>query len=286
MKHIVLAAFFSAFFAANSSAGWWMENDYATGSNGLKKDSLTVFTNLTPRSVLGMNAGFYRDTAAYRDKVYSFRLPLMYSGDTFFLSLKPFVYPVQEQTRSGAAGGKFYILTSGKALEDESYLHLVLSGAWASQRARVLENGVMDKKTFSETAFEAQVEKSFFDQFFFQVSAAGFIKPNGVSNATLVTPALDHSELAYLGTFRNVTALPEWTLSAQVARNMKPDFDSHIYAGYSKISYRSARAANSGIVGLKMGLTDRATMDMAYNLYKEEGAVWKNYYKILLKVFF
>ncbi|OGR45297.1 MAG: hypothetical protein A2X35_03365 [Elusimicrobia bacterium GWA2_61_42] len=283
MKHIVLAAFFSAFFAANSSAAWWLENDYATGSNGMKRDSLTLFTNVAPRLVAGANAAFYRNTAGYNDKVYSFRLPLMYSGDKFFVSLKPFLYPVSGQIRSGAAGAKAYLLTSLDAEDDESYLNLVLSGAWASQSARLWSG---EKSKFSETAFEAQLEKSYYNQFFFQASAAGFIRPAGVSNATLRTPALDHSEMAYLGTFRPVTALPEWALSAQVARNMKPDFDSHLYAGYSKISYRNARAANSGIVGLKLGLNDKSTLDLAYNLYKDEGAAWKNYYKILLQVFF
>ena len=283
MKHIVLAAFFSAFFAANSSAAWWLENDYATGANGMKRDSLTLFTNVAPRLVAGANAAFYRNTAGYNDKVYSFRLPLMYSGDKFFVSLKPFLYPVSGQIRSGAAGAKAYLLTSLDAEDDESYLNLVLSGAWASQSARLWSG---EKSKFSETAFEAQLEKSYYNQFFFQASAAGFIRPAGVSNATLRTPALDHSEMAYLGTFRPVTALPEWALSAQVARNMKPDFDSHLYAGYSKISYRNARAANSGIVGLKLGLNDKSTLDLAYNLYKDEGAAWKNYYKILLQVFF
>lgn len=286
MKRTVLALALTAAAAFPASAAWWMENDYATGSNGLKKDSLTVFTNIAPRLSAGANADFYRDTAAYRDKVYSFRLPLIYSGNKFFISLKPFFYPVSAQTRSGAQGGKLYLLTSAKAGEDESYLHLSLSGAWAGQRARAEQNGALEKKTFSEAAFEAQLEKSYFGQFFFLVSGAAFTRPSGVSNATLVTPSLDHSDMAYLGTFRQVTALPEWTLAAQVARNMKPDFDSHLYAGYSKISYRNAAAANSGVAGLKIGLTDKSTLDLAYNLYKEEGAAWKNYYKILLQVFF
>jgi hypothetical protein len=286
MRHIVIAALFSTLFTAAASAGWWAENDYVTGSNGLKSDSLTVFTNVSKRIALGANAAFYKDKSSYRDAVYSYRLPAMYSGDAFFLSFKPFVYPVSAQTRSGAAGGKVYLLTSAKVDNDESYLHLSVAGAWASQRARTLELGVTDKKTFSETAFELQMEKSYFGQFFFLASAAGFTKPSGVSNATLVTPVLDHSDMAYLGTFRPVTALPEWSLSAQVARSMKPDFDSHIYAGYSKISYRSAKAANSGIFGLKLGLTEKSTLDLAYNLYKEEGAARKNYYKILLQVFF
>ncbi|MCM2267033.1 MAG: hypothetical protein NDI60_04580 [Elusimicrobiales bacterium] len=286
MKHLLLAAAFSAFFTASASAAWWLENDYASGSNGLKKDSFAVFTKLTPRLVLGANTAFYRDSAAYRDKTWSFRLPLMYSGETLSVSLKPFIYPVASGSRSGASGAKVFLLTSVSEGDDESYLRATVSGAWAAQKSRVLENAVPGRKNFSQSAFEVQVEKSYFSQFYFLASAAAFTKPSGVSNATLVTPAMDQSELAYLGTFRQITALPDWAMTAQVARNMRPEFDSHIYAGYSKISFRRAGAANSGIAGIKLGLNERSMLDLGYNLYKEEGAAWKNYYKIGLQVFF
>ena len=279
-----MAALFSTCLIPGASAAWWAENDYATGSNGLKKDSLTLFTNAAPRLTAGFNAAFYKDTAAYRDKVYSFRLPLTYSGDRFSVSAKPFVYPVSAVARAGASGCKVYALASLEEDPEAGYLRLALSGAWASQKART--NNAADIRTFSQSAYEVQVEKSFFDQFFFLASASGFTKPNGVSNATLVNPAMDQSEMAYLGTFRQITAIPEWAMAVQVARSMKPDFDSHLYAGYSKISYRGMGAANSAITGLKIGLTEKATLDLAYNMYKDESANWKNYYKILLQVFF
>lgn len=286
MKHFLLAALFSVAFAAPARTAWWLENDYSAGSNGHKRDSFTLFTKLTPRLVAGANAAFYKDTAAYREKLWSFRLPVMYSGDRVSLSLKPFIYPVSPETRSGARGAKFYLLTSLAEPGDESYLRLTFSGAWAEQEARVAGGAAGAKKTFSQAAYELQAEKSYFGQFYFLASAAGFSKPSGVSNLTLVKPAMDQSELAYLGAFRQVTALPEWTLGLQVARNMRPDFDSHIYAGYSRISFRQAGVANSGTAGLKLSLNERSMLDLAYNLYKHEDEAWKNYYKFLLQVFF
>ncbi len=284
MKRLFLAALFSACLLPGARAAWWAENDYATGSNGLKKDSLTLFTNVAPRVTAGFNAAYYRNSAAYRDRVYSFRLPLTYSGNMFSVSAKPFVYPVSGKTRAGASGGKVYLLAAVNEDPEVGYLHLAISGAWASQKTRL--NTSTDIKTFSQSAYEVQVEKSFFNQFFFLASASGFTKPTGVTNASLANPALDQSELAYLGTFRQVNAIPEWAAAIQIARSMKPDFDSHLYAGYSKISYRGMNAANSLIAGLKIGITEKSMLDLAYNLYKDEGANRKNYYKILLQVFF
>ena len=272
--------------ATGVNAALWAENDYATGSNGLKKDTLTLYTTVSGRLAAGVGAGFYRNTAAYRDRVYYFRLPVMYSGTKYFVSLKPFVYPVSNGTRSGAHGGKLYLLYSLSEEADESYLHLGLSGAWARQQARQNFGGAVRETKFSGSAFEAQVEKAFYGQFFLQASVSGFTKPAGVSNARLITPALDQAELAYTGTFSQVTALPEWVMSAQLARSMKPEFDSHLYAGYSKISYRGAGAANSGIAGMKLYLNQKSTLDLAYNFYKDEKADWKNYFKLLLQVFF
>lgn len=285
MKRLALVVFFFLSLASSSRAGWWTENDYAAGSNGLKKESLTLFTNAAPRLVTGLNASFYRTSAGYGKDVWSFRAPLLYSGAGMFLTLKPFLYPVAPSTRSGAGGGKLSVMVPLNEDED-NYLHMTLSAAWAQQRALNLDGAALDKKTFSETSGEAQLEKSFFDQFFFLLSAAGFNNPSGVSNRTLVRPVLDQSDMAYLGTFRLSTALPEWVMAAQIARNMRPDFDSHLYAGYSKISYRGGIVANSCIAGIKISLTDKSTLDLAYNPYKDENAAWRNYYKVFLQVFF
>lgn len=293
MKPLLFAAALLALSAAPAPAAdqpraaWWMENDYSFGSNGLRKDSLTLYRKASAALTTGLNLSFYKDTGAYGESVYSLRLPLMYSRAGYFVSFKPFLYPVSSYTRSGAYGGKLYFLTSVGEEQDDTYTHLILSGAWARQKAFLNGDGAAESKTFSQAAVEAQVEKSFYNQFFFLASAAGFDKPGGgASNANLVKPALDQADLAYLGTFRPVTALPEWSLSAQIARNMRPDYDSHIYAGYSKISFRQARKAGSFITGLKLNLNEKSTLDLAYNAFKAEGAASKSYYRLLLQLFF
>jgi hypothetical protein len=285
MKRLALAALFSLSLAAGSSAAWWAENDFEVGSNGLNKESLAGLFNAAPRFATGLNASYYRDSAAYKERTWAFRVPLMYSAPGALLSLKPFVYPVSSYTRSGAAGARA-AATLPLGADDENYTRLTLAAAWARQRAMNLSGAAAASETFSEAAAEAQVEKAFYGQFYFMGSAAGFSKPAGVSNRSLVKPAMEQAELAYLGTFRQITALPEWAMSLQIARNMRPEFDSHLYAGYSKISYRGGKAANSGTAGIKISITEKSTLDLAYNLYKEEAAAWKSYYKIFLQAFF
>jgi len=287
MKRILLAAALAVLAAGQARAAWWLENDYSFGSNGLKKNSLTVYRKTSSAFTSGLNLSLYKDNAVYKDSVYSLRAPLMYSGAGYFASFKPFYYPLNSSTHSSAWGGKLYALTSLGEAADESYTHLIFSGAWAQQKSRRLEAGVLGNKSFTQAAFEAQAEKAFYGQFYFQASAAGFLKPGGgATNANLVKPALDQADLAYLGTFRQVTALPEWAMTAQVARNMRPDYESHIYAGYSKISLRRAGKANSFVTGLKLGLNEKSTLDLAYNAFKTESSAWKSYYKLLLQLFF
>lgn len=287
MKRFLLAAALAALSSAPAGAAMWLENDYAFGSNGLKKNSLTVFRKTSAAFTTGLNVAFYKDAASYGESVYSLRAPLMYTGKRWFLSLKPFLYPVSSYTRSGAYGGKLYLLTSLAEEQDESFSRLILSGAWARQKAFLAEGGTTERKSFSQSAFEVQAEKSFYGQFYFLASAAGFPKPGGgATNLNLVKPALDQADLAYLGTFRQVNALPEWALTAQVARNMRPDYDSHIYLGYSKISFRRAEKANSFVTGLKLTLNEKSTLDLAYNALKAESAAWKNYCKLQLQLFF
>lgn len=284
MKTLALLLALAVCFSTSSWAAWWAENDYAAGSNGFKKDSLTVFTHVTEKFMTGGSASFYKDTAAYPDTVYALRLPLMYSLPNYFISLTPFLYPVSSKINSGASGFRLYVKTPLTEPEAESYFHLTAGCAWAGQTAAV--RGFQGRQKFSETAFELQAEKSYFNQFFLLASAAAFSKSGAGTNASLLTPAMDHSEMAGLGTFRQITALPDWVATAQIARSMKPEYASHLYAGYSKISFRSAPRANSAVIGLKVELTAKTTMDLAYNNYKEKYSAHKNYYRILLRTVF
>ena len=281
MKLPTLLLSLSFLLPGAAGAGWWAENDYATGSNGFKKDSLTVFANASRKLIAGGSAAFYRD-AVYQEKVYAFRLPLMYSGRRHFLALTPFLYPVSPGTKSGAKGARLYLQTAVTEPDDENYFYVTAGAAWAGQTARPA--GAADRKSFSETAVEVQVEKSYFGQFFLLASAATFSKTGAVADP--VTPALDHAEMAYLGTFRQVTALPSWVLTAQITRSLKPEYASHLYLGYSKISFRRVPMASSGIAGLKLELTKKTTLDLAYNAFKMADAAYANYYKILVRTVF
>jgi hypothetical protein len=287
MKRLLLAAALIAATSLQASAAWWLDNDYSFGSNGLKKNSLTVFRKNSREVTAGLNISFYKDSGAYGERIYSLRLPLLYSGARYFISLKPFLYPVSAHTRSGAYGGKLYALASVSETPDQSYTHLALSGAWASQKAFMDRAGALERREFTQTAFEVQAERSFYGQFFFLASAAGFPEAGGgASNSNLVTPVLDQADMAYLGTFNHLTALPEWALTAQVARNMRPDYDSHIYAGYSKISFRRSEKANSLTGGMKLNLNEKSALDLGYNAFKRENSDWKSYYRLLLQLFF
>ncbi|OGS07538.1 MAG: hypothetical protein A2270_09745 [Elusimicrobia bacterium RIFOXYA12_FULL_51_18] len=294
MAKIILALAVLLWLPAASQADWWMENDYSIGSNKFQKESLTLFSKLSPRIVGGVNASFYKDNGFYGGKVYAFRTPVMYSVNNLALSFKPFLYPEASGTGSSARGAKAYALFPVSESSDESYIHLMLSAAAARQKTPLNLTGqpyspsatVLTDTAFSESAFEVQVEKSYFNQFFFLASAAGFQKPGKAFNSNLVSPVLDHGELAYLGTFRHVTALPEWVVAAQLARNMAPDFDSYLYAGFSRISFRGTNDASSLLGGIKMKLYEKSTLDFAYNFYKFNGEPGKNYYKLLIQVYF
>jgi hypothetical protein len=280
---------------ASVHPAWWAENDYALGSGSFQRESLSVFTRVSPALMGGANASFYKDRDHDLKKAYAFRIPVMYSMRNLVLSMKPFIYPASSGTGSSARGAKLYALFPLQEETDESRLHLTLSGAAAHQKTPLLSpSAAAGPETFSETAFEAQVEKIYYKQFFFQISAAGFSKAGTSRNSNparkpgpdSINPVMDHGELAHMGTFRQVTALPKWTAAAQFARNMAPDYDSYLYAGFSRISFRSAGDANSILGGIKFNPNGYSTFDFAYNFYKTNGETGENYYRLLIQVFF
>ncbi|HAH31650.1 MAG TPA: hypothetical protein DCL44_04985 [Elusimicrobia bacterium] len=263
----------------------WAENDYSFGSNNFAKDSFSFFSKISTRTVMALGVAFYKDGGIYRDKVYSLRLPVLYSGKNYFLSFRPFLYPAG-LIKSSAHGARFSALTSLNGNLNPNYLHLTISGAIAEQKTGQNIGGTRIDKTFSQSAFGAQLEKAMDDQFFFSLSASGFTKPAGVKSRDLINPVLDQSELADLGTFKTVTALPELALVLQFARNMAPDFDSYFYAGFSRISFRQEAPADSAVFGLKLRLNETSSFDFAYNLYKQSTGPCKSYYKIFVQAFF
>jgi hypothetical protein len=164
----------------------------------------------------------------------------------------------------------------------DGYTHLTFSAAAARQKTLSAAGA---REELSAYALEAQIEKNYFDQFFFLAHASGFLA-DGPSATGLPTPSLDHSDLAFLGAFAPVTAEPRWAAGMQFARNMEPDYDSHVYAGFSRISFKSAAQASSAIFGIRLKLWETSSIDLGYNLYKPDGSGSLNRYKIVYQVFF
>lgn len=264
------------------ASAWWLDADHSFGDGDLKKTAVSAFFKPSARLVTGVNAGFWSYGGAYPDKIWTLRLPAMLTVGEGLLTFKPFVYPERGVRDSSAWGTKAGFMLPVTNEGPDGYTQLSLSAAGAAQRTRSLTGAAED---LSAWAFEAQIEKNYYDQFFFLAHAAGF-KSDGPSASSLPAPALDHSDLAFLGSFAPVTAEPEWSAGLQFARNMAPDYDSHVYAGFSRISFKSDRKASSGIFGIRLKLWETSSLDLGYNLYKADGSGSKDRYKMLYQVFF
>ncbi len=267
---------------AGTASAWWADADHAFGDGGLRRASASFFFKPGGRWVTGLNAGYHKDDGVYTENIWAFRLPVMLNMNSGLLTLKPFFYPESGGADSSAWGGKAGFMLPVTDEGPDGYTHLTLSAAAARQKTRSAAGARTEPAAY---ALEAQLEKNYFDQFFFLAHASGFLA-DGPSATGLPAPSLDHSDLAYLGTFAHVTAEPRWSAGMQFARNMAPDYDSHVYAGFSRISFKSAAQASSALFGMRLKLRESSSIDLGYNLHKPDGSGSRNRYKILYQVFF
>lgn len=284
----ILFLFFTCI--APLKAAWWAENDYTWGAQGFKKESLTLFKTISSNTVVGLNAGFFKNDGIYNEKTYVLKMPILYSGRTFFLSFKPFYYLENSEIESSAYGGKLYFMYHfGGSLSpnsDDEYTHLILSLSGANQETIINRNSMLTKVNFKEAAFEAQVEKNFYNQFFLLTSVSLFHSFDNIKQRELRNPVLDHSELSFMGTFAPITNLPNYVLNLQFARNLAPQEHSYLYFGFSKINMNSSPNAYSAIVGIRTKTNPKTSFDLAYNWLKFDNISTRNYYKFLFQIFF
>ncbi|MDT8285947.1 MAG: hypothetical protein RQ748_02460 [Elusimicrobiales bacterium] len=268
--------------AAGTASAWWVDADHTFGDGGLQKTSGTLFFKPGSRWVTGLNAGFYNDDDVYTEKIWTLRLPVMLNLSKGLITLKPFFYPERGPLDSSAWGAKAGLMLPVTDEGPDGYTHLSVSAAAARQKTLTAAGARAEPSSY---ALEVQIEKNYFDQFFFLAHAAGFLA-DGPSATGLPAPSLDHSDLSFFGAFAPVTAEPQWAAGMQFARNMAPDYDSHVYAGFSRISFKSAAQASSAVFGMRLKLWETSSVDLGYNLYKPDGAGSRNRYKILYQVFF
>ncbi len=279
-----LAACLAVIFITSPASGWWMDSDYVFGAGRFDAGSVSVFTNISTRAVLGLNASFY-EGKRYSETVFAARLPFSYAARKYLFSFNPFSYPRTSKVDSSAAGGTIRALFPLLQDRDESFTHLIFSLSGADQRVKT-QSGL--RKSLPQGAVGIQIEKCYYNEFFFLVSASGFKHfENLHSTSTLTLFVLDQSDMVFLGTARAVTGLPSWSMGLQFARNMAPESDSHVYVGYHRIGFESdLPQADSATAGIRMKLLDRNIFDFTYNRWKFKGGHVKNYYKFLLRFIF
>ncbi|MBI4656655.1 MAG: hypothetical protein HY746_07915 [Elusimicrobia bacterium] len=271
------------------NAAWWLENDYSFGSDSYKRETLTLFHGFSTSAVAGVSASFIRDNFRYKDEVFAFRLPVSYISENFFLSLTPFLYPGAD-VDAKARGAKLYFMTPLiRRNEEGSYTHLMVSASGASQEAQILENQNLKQKKFDEGSIELQVEKNFYNEFFFLFSGALFRNFDDVRQSSVKNALMDHSEMAFLGSFRSFVEIPKHAVSIDFARNMSEESgsqNSYLYAVFSRIALKEASDISSATIGFRSMVTGKSFLSFAYNWHKQDHAKRKDYYKLLFQVFF
>ncbi len=280
--------FFSLFLLLPSaSRAWWLQNDYSFGDNTFRADSLSVFANISTRAVAGINTAAYKD-GGYQGSVYSLRLPLSFSWPGCLVSIKPFYYPRTSNAATTAKGLTLQTLFPIDRDNEGSYSNLMLSISAANQRLNTASAaGAVSRKSFSEGSIDTQFEKTFYNEFFFLASVSAFHHFRNAGDERLLLPALDHSDMAFLSSVRPLTESPSWMAGFQFARNMEPDSDSHVYIGYQRVAMtRNIDNANSAMAGVKIKLLEAHLFDFTYNWWKPDNSKARNYYRLLLRLFF
>lgn len=287
MRFLLVTAV-SIFLTGIQARAWWSQTEYSFGGGGFKGGGVSAFANISTRVVAGIGGTFEKD-GRYPDAIYTFKAPLSYSGRTYILSLKPFIAPGTTKIDSSARGASFQALFSlSHDPSDGSYTNLTLSAAGAEQRtAMTSADGLTSKAYLPEASAEVQLEKSFFNEFFFLVSATGFRYLKGLEGKSVPAPALDHSEMSFMGTVLPVYELPSWAAGFQFARNMAPDSDSTVYLGYHRINYElGVPGANSATAGIKIKILEHGLFDFAYNWVQAARAPIRNYYRFAFNFMF
>ncbi len=282
-----LVACLAVIFMASPAAGWWMENDYTFGAGRFHAGGVSAFANISTRAVLGLNASFY-EGKRYSETVFAARLPFSYAGNKYLLSFSPVIYPRTSRVDSSAAGGIIRVLFPLSQSKDKSFTHMIFSLSGADQRVRVSSGSASTgRRSLPQGAVGIQLERSYYNEFFFLVSVSGFKHFENLHGAILPQPVLDQSDMAFLGTDRVVTALPSWSAGLQLARNMEPESDSHVYVGYHRIGFESdLPQAESATAGIRMKLMDKNIFDFTYNWWKFKGGHVNNYCKFLVRFLF
>ena len=278
---IVFFCFFwvsAAFVPGNNVfAGGMAQNDFRYGSKGLKQDTFTVYMPVVYKVLCGISGSVYKSNDF--DKIHAARMSFSYTGESNIAEITPFAY--SHKLGMTAYGGKLKLSTAFGKKEDS--LNISLTGGHAIIKGET--SGGIQK--FQQTAIGIEAEQTVYKQFMFSLGFAGFLKPSEqMDNYTLSRSIFDMKDLIDFNGYEFLSVLPEWIASVKFTRNFQPEFDSAMYAGYSKVSLRNLKSANSYIAGVQFFINEDTTLDIGYNFFKYHEASVNQYFKIFVSTMF
>ncbi|MFH1620080.1 MAG: hypothetical protein ABIG11_09300 [bacterium] len=282
---ILCSVLFLVFFSSGPLHAWWLQNEYSFGSRDLRGGNVSVGVDVSTWLGTGFSASVYKDNR-YPTEVLAARLPVSLAGRGWLISLRPFYYPKREKLATSAGGGVlqgFFPL----ARDDEgSYTNLFVSAGWVDQKMTLtMPSGTSARDSIREASAEIQLERTFYNEFYFMGSVSGFRRFENPGNASFL-PVLDHTEMVYLGNVAPMTGFPSWSAGLQFARSLEPDSDSHVYVGAQRTAMRDGVPAfNSALAGIRMKIFGRNFFDFTYNWIKQRDLSPLNYYRLTLKWF-
>lgn len=256
-------------------------NDFRYGSEGLKQDSLSFLFPVTRRLIAGAEGTIYK-TNAY-NKVHSAKLPLTYTGTENLATFTPFIY--SHHLGMTAFGGFFSIETVFSFQnETKDTLSLSLLGGYASIKG---ESTAGEIEKFSQTSLGLKAEMNVQQNFKFIAGGTGFFNPsNNMEEKGLAKSVFDMKDILDVQAYQVIRDLPEWAASVKFVRTFQPDYDNAFYLGYSKISFRDIKGANSYLAGMEFFVSENTTWELAYNFFKYQDTSAKQYFRIFVSTVF
>lgn len=227
-------------------------------------------------AVVGLEGKFVEDKfsaeeGAFKDPVYSVYLPVQLDFELFRLNLTPFYYfkndfDKKTQLKDAYAYGVHsqVILDLVKNEVEELYSQAFIDLSYARQKANSYNGTQWKHENYDQLALSLGLRQNFYDAFLFQVAAAAFQYPDGVSRMEDFRGILDMKDLAFTESFDVNRSLPKYALSARIAR-MWAEQHSSLYAAYHYAESHTANPEHSIVVGNTFLVAKKAFVDLAFN---------------------
>lgn len=248
-----------------------------TFSSDFNQADASIQAALVPGVLAGLQARWVEDKLSsrpyyggFKNHIYSVSLPLVVDFDLMALHFTPFYYfsNKSEEARfqdASAFGGN--LLLAMRLEEDtleDLYTQAFISASYARQKGTLFKDTEENNQYYSQAAYTLGMRKSMYQAFVFDLAGSVFQYPDSVDGVKAFRGVLDQKDLAFIQTFDVVRELPKYTLNARMTR-IWPETHSSLYVAYAYMSFHTAAADHSLLVGNTFRVTKTMGADFAYN---------------------